>query len=140
MFVQRHGVDGQWMLDCVLPVTFGANGLMSNASLRQLVVLKSFGQQYAAQGLKVRLEMVSSDRKLFETEAFRNALTDLDLRGVELSHQVDPSAATRITLRGPNGTIAGEWSEAVGPVSLGLALRKVFGEPIYAQMDVSGRE
>ena len=103
-------------------------------------MLKSFSQQYAAQGLKVNVEMTSPDPKIFESEAFRNALTDLDLR----RHQADApgcrNGCDAIALHAPNGEIAGEWKEFDGPVPLGLALRKVFGEPIYAQMDVSGRE
>jgi hypothetical protein len=140
VFVQRYATERAWSLDCVLPVTVEADGLISDTSLQQLVVLKSFSQQYAAQGLRLKLELSSSDEKLFGTEAFRNALTDLNLRGIEVTHRVAGSAATRITLRGPNGEVAGEWDEPVGPVPLGLALRKVFGEPAYAQMDASGRE
>jgi hypothetical protein len=138
MFPQQDAAA--WTLDCVLPVTLDANGLLGDAALQQLVVLKTFRQQYAAQGLKVTLEMVSPDRKLFETEAFRNVLTDMDLRGIEVTQQNDGSTSPRITLRNPNGAIAAEWQSQAGPVPLGLALRKVFGEPAYAQMDVSGRE
>jgi hypothetical protein len=138
IFPQRD--NATWTLDCVLPVTLDANGLMSDGPLEQLVVLKSLGQQYAAQGLKVKLKIVSPDGKLFKTEAFRNALTDLNVRGIEVTQQVDELAATRITLRGPNGAMAAEWSGQAGPVSLGLAVRKVFGEPAYAQMDVNSRE
>lgn len=140
LFVQRYAADSAWTLDCMLPVALDADGLMNDTALQQLVVLKSFGQQYAAQGLRLKLEMISQDPRLFETKAFRNALTDLRLRGIEVTHHVDGSAGTRITLRGPNGEIANDWREPVGPVPLGLALRKVFGEPVYARIDVSDRE
>lgn len=140
LFPQRFAANHVWTLDCVLPASLNANGLMSDTWLQELVVLKSFARQYAPQGLRVKLEMSSPDSKLFQTQAFRNALTDANLRGIEVSQRLDATAATRVTLRGPNGHIAADWKQPVGPVSLGLALRKVFGEPAYAQMDVSERE
>jgi hypothetical protein len=140
VFVQRDAAEPALTLDCVLPVTLDANQLMSDSALQELVVLKSFSQQYAAQGLKVNIEFTSDDPKLFESEAFRNAVTDLNLRDIKLTHRTTATEATRVALRGPNGEVASEWSQPVGPVPLGLALRRVFGEPIYAQMNVSGRE
>ena len=140
VFEQRDAAQPAWTLDCVLPVALYANHLLNDSTLQEIVVLQSFSQQYAAQGLKVNIELTSEDPKLFESEAFRNAVTDLDLRGVKLTHQVAGSKTMRVTFRRPGGGAASEWDEAVGPVPLGLALRKVFGEPIYAQMDVNGRE
>jgi hypothetical protein len=140
VFVQRDVAQPAWTLDCELPVALDANRLVTDSALREIVMLKSFRQQYAAQGLKVSIEMTSTDANLFEGEGFRNALTDLNLHGIKLTHRVTGTAAVRLSLRGPNGATAGEWTESVGPVPLGLALRKIFGEPVYAQMDVSGRE
>ena len=140
VFVQRDAAEPAWTLDCVLPVTLDASQLTSDSTLQELVMLKSFSQQYAAHGLKVNIELTSRDPKLFESEAYRNAVIDLDLRGIQLTHRLTGTDAIRITLHGPKGEVADEWKEAVGPVPLGLALRKVFGEPIYAQMNVSGRE
>ena len=140
VFVQRDAAEPAWTLDSILPVRLDANQLMSDSALQEVVLLKSFKQQYAAQGLRVNIELSSTDPKLFESQAFRNALTDMDLRGIRVTQRVAETGAGRITLHGPDGEVAGEWSEPVGPVQLGLALRKVFGEPIYAQMNVSGRE
>lgn len=140
LFVQRDGVEPAWMLDCTLPVILTTDGLIDDTALRQIVVLKSFAQQYAAQGLRVSIEVTSADPKLFSRAAFHNVMTDLDLRGINVTHQTSKDPATRIALRGPNGFLAAKWSEEVGPVALGLALRKALGEPIYAQMNVSDRE
>lgn len=140
VFVQRDAGESAWTLDYVLPVTLDANHLLRDSVLQELVVLKSFGQQYAPQGLKVNLEMTSADPKLFESEEFRNALIDLDLRDMKVTHRVAAAEGMKVTLHGPNGDTAGEWKQAPGPVSLGLALRKVFGEPIYAQMNVNRSE
>lgn len=140
VFVQRDSAEPAWTLDCVLPVSLNVNRLLNDSVLQEMVVLKSFGQQYAAQGLKVNVEMTSADPKLFESEDFHNALSDLDLRGISIKEKVPGGATVRVTLRGPNGEVVNEWNEPVGPVPLGLALRKAFGEPIYAQMNVSGHE
>ena len=56
--------------------------MMGDAALQQIVVLKSLSQQYRAQGLQVILRMTSPDAQLFKTEAFRNAMADLDLEGI----------------------------------------------------------
>jgi hypothetical protein len=117
-----------------------ASHLIGDSALQELVVLKSFGQQYAAQGLKTNIEMTSVDPKLFDSPEFRNALTDLDLRGIKVTHRVSRSPVMAITLRGPENAIPAEWKGQVGPVPLGLALRKVFGEAIYSQMNVSSHE
>jgi hypothetical protein len=140
VFVQRDAAEPAWMLDCVLPVALDANRLMGDSTLQEVVMLKSFSQQYAVQGLKVNIELTSEDPKLFESEAFRNALTDLNLRGIKLTRRVTRREEFHIALHKPNGEAASEWKVPVGPVPLGLALRKVFGEPIYAQMNVSARE
>ncbi len=140
VFVQRDVVEPAWTLDCTLPVTLNTDGMIDDSTLRQIVVLKSFSHEYAAQGLNVNIQMTSADPRLFSDAAFRNALADLDLRRVKVTHRATPNAALRIALRGPDGVVGTEWKEPVGPVPLGLALRKVLGEPVYAQMNVSGRE
>jgi hypothetical protein len=138
-FFPHYVANKPWTLDCVLPVTVNANGLIDSSTLQPLVFLKSFGQQYAAQGLRLKIKLISSDPKLFETEAFRNLVTDLDLPGIAMTLRMNGMAAAQIMLRRPNGDAAGEWKVPIGPVPLGLALRKVFGEPAYAQMQVDHR-
>ena len=127
-----------WQLTCVLPVSLDANGLMDDAALRQIVVLKSLSRQYRAQGLHVTLRMTSSDEALFKTSVFRNAVTDLDLDGiaVEQSAASGPEQTTFST----GSRVAGQWNGFAGPVQLGLALRRALGEPIYAQMGAKADE
>lgn len=140
LFVQRDTVQPAWTLDCILPVSLDADQLISDSTLQEIVMLKSFSQQYATQGLKVNIELTSADPKLFDSAAFRNALTDLELRGLNVTHRVTQDREIRIALRGPDGAHPAEWKEQVGPVPLGLALRKVLGEPIYSQMDLRHAE
>jgi hypothetical protein len=135
VFVQRDAASQPYKLECTLPVALDSNGLLGDAALQQLVVLKSFAQQYAPQGLNVSVEMVSSNPKLFVGESFRNAMTDLDLRNIDVKQQVATANTIALELRRPDGHTVARWTGETGPVELGLALRKIFGEPIYAQME-----
>lgn len=128
----RNMPNEQWQLSCTLPVSLDSSGLMDDAALQQLTVLKSLSQQYRAQGLQVILRIASPDAHLFNTEAFRNAMTDLDLEGITVEHG-SGTVSERTTLS-THGRIAAHWDGFTGPVPLGLALRSAIGEPIYAQM------
>lgn len=126
-------------ISCELPISLNAEGLIDDSALQQIVVLKSFSQQYRAQGLHVILRMTSPDGHLFRTEAFQNALSDLALEGITVEQAV-ANRAERITFTTTDGRIVGQWSGFAGPVQLGLALRQAFGEPMYAQMGVKSGE
>ena len=106
---------------------------MDDAALQQLTVLKSLSQQYRAQGLQVILRITSPDTHLFSTEAFRNAMTDLDLEGITVEHS-SGTVSERTILSTHGGRIAAQWDGFAGPVQLGLALRRAIGEPVYAHM------
>jgi hypothetical protein len=129
----RSMPDEHWLLSCTLPVSLDSSGLINDAALQQLTVLKSMSRQYRAQGLHVTLRMTSPDARLFSTEAFRNAITDLDLRGIAVEHSAD-AAPEHTTLSTPGGRIAAQWNGFAGPVQLGLALRRAIGEPVFTQM------
>jgi hypothetical protein len=123
----------------VLPVSLDKAGLLNDAALRQIVILKSMSQQYYPQGLRVTLRLISPDAGLFSSEAFRNVLTDLDLGGISASHAVSFDAQ-QLTLSMPRGKVIRRWNGTVGPVALGLALRRMMGEPVYAQMGAPSNE
>jgi hypothetical protein len=133
------GSQGGWLLESVLPFSLDARGMVSDAALRQLVTLKSLGQQYRPQGLKVTVRLISPDAQIFQSEAFRNALTDLNLDGITVL-QASGTSQEHTTLSTPGGKIADQWDGFAGPVSLGLALRRAMGEPVYAQIGVKAHE
>jgi hypothetical protein len=123
-------------LVCELPVSLDSYGLMNDTALQQIVVLKSLNQQYRAQGLRVILQMTSPNAQLFNTEAFRNALSDLDLAGI-MAKQAVSSAPEHTIFTSASGEIIAQHTGFSGPVQLGLAMRRIFGEPIYSQMGVN---
>ncbi|MGB7190686.1 MAG: right-handed parallel beta-helix repeat-containing protein [Acidobacteriaceae bacterium] len=137
------GAGSGWRLKCVVPVSLNALGLLDDAALRQLTVLKSFSQQYHPQGLQTDLTLTTPDIHLFQTPAFRNAWSDFGLKNVRnLGHlrMSDNADAGTITLFAPDGKIAAQWKGFAGPTELGLALRRAMGEPDYAGMGVKANE
>jgi hypothetical protein len=131
----------RWRLKCVVPVSLNAQGLMDDAALRQLTVLKSFSQQYHPQGLKADLTLTAFNAHFFQTPAFSNALSDLGFnsRNITVKEASGPRAAA-ITLIGPDGKIAGHWSGYASPTDLGLTLRRALGEADYAGMEANSNE
>lgn len=132
---------GGWQLRCVVPVALSPQGLLDDAALRQLTLLKSFARQYHSQGLRVDLELTAPDNRFFQTAAFKNAWGDFGFDTPEIAHfqtSVNPGIA-QITLIDPDGIMAIFWRGFAGPVDLGLALRRAFGEPDYAGMGEPNR-
>jgi hypothetical protein len=128
-----------WLLTCILPVSLNAQQLLDDTALQQITTLKSFSQQYRPQGLRVSLRLTTADKQLFTTAAFRNAIKDLDLDGISIE-QFAGDASEKTTLSASDGRTAEHWDGIVGPVQLGLALRRALGEPLYAQMGVKADE
>jgi hypothetical protein len=126
--------DQRWTLDVELPLQIKPDGLLDSATQQPLVLLESALRQYAAQGLRMQLTLTAADPQLFKTEAFRNLLKDLDLPATTIRTGRSAASAARIVLRRPNGQVAERWAAPLGPAPLGLALRKAYGEPVYAQM------
>lgn len=127
--------SGIWKLHCALPVVLDAYGLLTGDTLRQIATLRSQARQYFASRLEVSLNLTSPDEQLLDSAPFRNAVADLDLDGLTVTHSV-AVAAQQITLLSPNGAVAAKWSAPVGAVTLGRVLRDALGEPYYSQMSI----
>jgi hypothetical protein len=128
-------MPGIWKLVCTLPISLDAHGLITGESLRPIVVVRSQAQQYFASRLEVSLKFTSPDAQLAESPAFRNAVADLDLDGIAVTHSVD-SSGPRIDLLSPNGAVVAHFDAPTGAVNLGRVLRTSLGEPYYAQMSI----
>lgn len=133
---QREGI---WKLDCSLPVSLNAEGLLGDDALRQIILIRSQAQQYFSKRLEVTLKLTSPDPNLFTTAAFRNALLDLGAGPMTITHAV-ATGAEQMTLVGPDGKSVAQWDGFAGPVALGAVLRRSLGEPVFAQMDIHADE
>jgi hypothetical protein len=129
----QQKTSGIWKLSCTLPVSLNAQGLLDDDALRQIIVLRSQAEQYVASRLEVSLDLTSPDSRLFDSAAFRNAVTDLDLRHMTVTHTASASGL-QIALQAPSGVTVQRWNVPVGPVALGRVLRESLGEPFYDQM------
>jgi len=124
-----------WVLRCDLPVSLNGQDLLSDAALQQITVLKSLSQQYQSRGLKVELTLTTPSGELFRLGAFRNAITDLDLKDVAVSERVSVGTE-RTLLIGPDGRTVTKWDGFQGPNVFGFAARRWVGEPSFSQMHV----
>jgi hypothetical protein len=126
--------SGIWKINCTLPVSLDDHGLFTGNTLAQIVFLRSQAQQYFASRLEVSLNLISPNARLLDSATFRNAVADLDLDGMTVTHSV-ASSSPQITLIAPSG-VTDVQAPFFGPVSLGHLLRDNLGEPFYAQMSI----
>ena len=69
-------------------------------------------------------------------ETLQNVIGDLAMGEIRTSESTDRDSSTRPETRliAPDGSIAKEWQEFVGPAEIGLAVRSSLGEPLFSQM------
>lgn len=132
--LQSHAA-GIWRLDCTLPVSVNTQGLMNDDALRQIITIRSQAQQYFSKRLEVTLRLTSPDPNLFATAAIRDAVLDLDLGAITVTHAL-ANGPEQMTLFAPDGKTVAHWDGFAGPVALGAVLRRSLGEPVFAQMDI----
>jgi hypothetical protein len=100
--------------------------------------LKNLEMQFRASGLQMRITL--NLREASSTESLQNAIRDLGLSGIKVSqsfgHESPAQARTRLVA--PNGICVREWHDFVGPTEIGLALRRILGEPLYSGMESEG--
>ncbi len=136
----RDTVPSGWTVVSEIPASIDANGLLDTASLGQVMVLKNLFTQFRANGLRM---MVTLDLKHPSAgESVQNVIHDLAMNDVKTSASVGGGAFTRPRTRliAPDGSIAGEWQDFVGPAEIGLAVRSRLGEPLYSQMESEGQQ
>ncbi|HTV14452.1 MAG TPA: right-handed parallel beta-helix repeat-containing protein [Acidobacteriaceae bacterium] len=121
-------------LNCTVPISLDDHSLLAGESLSELVTVRSQAQQYFASRLEVSLNFTSPDATLLESPAFRNAVADLDLDKITVTHAAVRSGP-QCTLLAPSGAAVAQWNAMIGPVALGRSLRDSLGEPYYAQMN-----
>ena len=134
--------DKLWRLYCLLPVSFDDQGLIDDEALKQIVFLKSLDQQYRARGLQVVLLLTPSTASLATSPVMRNAVSDLDLKGMPVAYPARVSSVTNTQsiLVSPQGNVVQQWNGFAGATALGLAARAWLGEPAYSQMGVDSNE
>ncbi len=131
----RANLSSQWFIVSEIPANLDAQGLLDDAAIRQLVVLKNQWFQYRPSGLRFAITLDVPPGAA--DGSFRNAVQDISEGSFEISaHPANGSTSlpkTRVIA--PGGPVFSDWEGFVGPAQLGLALRKAFGVPRYSQLD-----
>jgi hypothetical protein len=124
-----------WTLSSELPASVDADGFLDAASAAQLVVLKNFETQFRASGLRVKVRL--HVKRSSTGGSVGNLIRDLGMSDLAVSEATGSDALTRPETRliAPDGSIAEEWRDFVGPAEIGLAGRRTLGQPSYSQME-----
>jgi hypothetical protein len=124
-----------WVVASEIPVSIDADGLLDPASAGQLVILKNLEMQFRTSGLRMKIVLKLKSRN--SAESLQNVIRDLDLSGASISWSIEQESPrlVKMVLVAPDGTRVREWRDFVGPAEIGLAVRKVFGEPFYSEME-----
>lgn len=132
----RDTVLSGWTVVSEIPASINVHGLLDTVSAGQLMVLKNLFTQFRANGLRM---MVTLDLKHPNAgESVQNVIHDLAMSDIKTSASFGGGGVftqPRTRLIAPDGSIAGEWQDFVGPAEIGLAVRSKLGEPFYSQME-----
>jgi hypothetical protein len=124
-----------WAVVSELPASIGADGLLDAASAGQIAILKNLSRQFRPSGLStsVRLDLKGPLGK----ESVENVIRDYATSGFGVLQSAANDAPIHPRTRhiAPEGSVAREWQDYVGPAEIGLAVRRALGEPIYFQME-----
>lgn len=129
-----------WTLASELPARIDKRGLLDEASVKQLVMVKNQYVQFRSNGLRAKITLVLQNAGT--DESVRNAIGDMSLNGVEIATRSAGDSPTRARTRllAPGGSIAKEWQDFAGPTEIGLALRAALGVPFYSQLESQVRD
>jgi hypothetical protein len=123
-----------WKVISELPARIGPDGLLDTASTGQLVVLRNLSVQFRASGLRssVKLHLQHGIRN----KSMENLIKDYSANGFEVVQSTASQMLVHPEIRfiAPDGSLVREWQDYIGPAEIGLAVRRVLGQPVYSKM------
>ena len=124
-----------WTVVSEIPASLDAAGLLDPVAASQLMILKNLEMQFRANGL--RLKITLNLKQPASPESLQNAIRDLGLSGITASKTPDHESLAQPTTRlvAPGGKTVREWHETIGPADIGLAVRRILGDPHYSGME-----
>lgn len=117
-----------------LDLKLDADGLIAPEVMARLNVLRTLARQYSSRQLQI--VVVAPDARL--SAALRNALLDLDVPSIRFVRAPAAMREMPTSLIDGNDRVAAQWDSGSGDMNaatLGYAVRRELGAPIYAQMD-----
>jgi len=117
-----------------LDLKLDANGLFASEAMARLNVLRTLAREYAPPQLQIVVVVPIPQLD----EALRNALLDFDLPSIRFVRATSAMRAIPTSLIDGNMRIVAHWEPAstdFNAATIGYAVRRELGAPIYAQMD-----
>ncbi|MGC2297817.1 MAG: right-handed parallel beta-helix repeat-containing protein [Acidobacteriaceae bacterium] len=137
-----NGLDGrplpsrnlaQYRLVAHIDLRLDADGLIDPEVMAQLSVLRTLTREYNERQLEIVVFVTIRNTNT----ALHNALLDLDAPGIHFVRAAGPDGAGPVSLVKGNGMAMWQLPKAgnFNPATVGYAVRRLLGTPIYAQMD-----
>jgi hypothetical protein len=128
-------LDGTWTLYASLPGKLDADGLLNEASLRQLTLLKSLAAQFDGNGLHTVIALHRGPENAPGSGSLANALSDLNFSAAAFvgdteRYQEEPL----LLLISPERHVVRAWRGSAGAAELSMAVRQELGNPAFSQM------
>lgn len=117
-----------------LDLRLDADGLFAPETMARLSVLRTLAREYSTRQLQI--VVVVPNPQL--TSAMRNALLDLDLPSIRFVRAPASMHAVPTSLIDRSNRVAAHWEAAsseFNAATIGYAVRRELGTPVYAQMD-----
>jgi len=136
------GIDGrplahlpaaEYRLIIRLDLQLDADGLIAPDVMTRLSVLRTLVREYNQRQLQI---LVFAANTSTNTD-LRNALVDLDAPGIQFVRTPDSDAALPTALIDAKERVVAQWQDNsdFNAATIGYAVRRALGVPIYAQMD-----
>lgn len=110
------------------------DGLFSPEAMARLSVLRTLAREYSSRQLQIIVAVPAARL----TNALRNALLDLDLPSIRFVHAPAAMRSMPTSLIDSNNRVVAHWdagSSDLNAATIGYAVRRELGAPIYAQMN-----
>ncbi len=139
-----HQLAGKWTLYALLSGRLGADGLLEEATRRQLIILRSLAAQFHGNGLETVIALRRGPEIASEKGSLGNAISDLefDTAAFVAAPVADGNIWEQplLLFLSPEGQVIKAWrGEFPGAAELGLAIRQKLGNPAYSEIGETKR-
>jgi hypothetical protein len=131
-------LGGKWTIYAMPSCRFDADGLLDEASRRQLVILKSLAAQFHSAGLETVIALRRCPEDASGNGPLSNAISDLNFDGSAfVAAQIaagNPFTGPLLLFLSPEGHVIRDWRGRAGASELGIVVRQKLGNPAYSQI------
>ncbi len=129
---------GKWTVYAEMSGRLDPDGLLNEPDRKQLTILNSLTKQFHGNGLAAVIALREIPKNASGRGSLSNAISDLNFGAARFVVAPDAGQATSreplLLLLTPDGHLVRAWPTGAGAAELGIALRRVLGDPAYAQL------